>query len=98
MPQQHLVCARYAFAADENAGAGDQANPPFALNLAAERAFWPVPCDLATLRPASEDHPAATFSLTFSSSFARSFSASFGGVLMMSSINPYSFAASEVRK
>jgi len=51
------------------------------------------PLDPAVLALAPKDHEAAP---TFS--FSRSFSPGLGGVRMMSSIRPYSLAASEVRK
>ena len=64
------------------------------LKLAAEGAFRLVPLDPAVFRFAAEDHVAApTFSFSFSL-----VSPGLGGVRMMSSIKPYSFAASDVRK
>src|SRR5258705_13841837 len=98
MAPENLVGKAYALAADENSRSGHKADPPFALSLAAERALCTVSFDLVALRSASEDHPAATFSLTFSSSLAFSLSPGFGVLRMMSSISPYSFAASAVRK
>src|SRR5919108_2354358 len=100
MAPQHLVGKAYALAADEHPGPGDESNPSFALGLAAERAFRTVSLDLVALRPASEDHPAATFSFSFSTSVALVLSGTPGlvGVRMMSSIRPYSLAASAVRK
>ena len=65
MTPQHLIGNAYAFAADENARAGDESDPSFALRLTAERTFRAVPFDLAALALASEDHPAATFSFSF---------------------------------
>jgi hypothetical protein len=89
-----------AFAAYENARARDEPYATLTLQVAAERAFRPVPFDLVALPLASEDHPAATFSFSFSPSFsfALSLSVVLIGVRMMSSINPYSLAASDVRK
>src|SRR6266581_344667 len=98
MTPKYLVGACNAFAADEHSRAGDQTDAPLPLCLAAERALRTVPRDLVALRPASEDHPAATFSLTFSSSSFLALSGILVGVRMMSSISPYSFAASAVRK
>src|SRR5215471_13581196 len=98
MAPQHLIGKAYALAADEHPRPGDEANAPFALLLAAERALRAMLLDLASLRPASEDHPAATFSFSFSGSFAFSATPGFCGVRMMSSISPYSFAASAVKK
>jgi len=97
MAPENLVGKTYAFAADEDAGAGDQSHPTLPMSLPAEGALRLVPLDLAALASASEDHgAAATFSFSFS--FSLSFSPGFVGVRMMSSISPYSFAASEVRK
>src|SRR2546426_2014726 len=102
MAPQNLVGKAYALAADEDSRAGDETDASFALILAAERALGTVSFDLVALRPASEDHPAATFSFSFSVvlslSVALSFSPGLVGVRMMSSISPYSFAASAVRK
>jgi hypothetical protein len=100
MAPQNLVGKADALTADENARAGDQTHPALTLELPAERTLRLVPFDLAALRFASEDHPAATFSFSFSPSlsFALSLSPSLGGLRMMSSISPYSFAASDVRK
>ena len=95
MAPENLVGKTYAFAADEDAGAGDQSHPTLPMSLPAEGALRLVPLDLAALASASEDHGAAA---TFSFSFSLSFSPGFVGVRMMSSISPYSFAASEVRK
>src|SRR5579859_303184 len=93
MAPENLVRKAYALAADENSGPGDQPYPALARGLAAEGAFRLVPVDPAVLASASENHAEAP---TFS--FSRSFSPGFGGVRMMSSISPYSFAASDVRK
>src|SRR5712691_11202453 len=100
MAPENLVGKAYALAADEDSRTGDQPDASLPLLLAAERALRSMPGDLVSLRPASEDHPAATFSLTFSSSLDLSLSTTPGlvGVRMMSSISPYSFAASAVRK
>src|SRR5487761_456022 len=100
MAPQDLVGKTDALTADENARTGDQAHPTLPLQLAAKRTLWLMPFDFAALRLASEDHPAATFSFSFSPalSFAASLSPGFGGLRMMSSISPYSLAASEVRK
>src|SRR5438105_2383846 len=102
MAPQNLVGKAYALAANEDSRAGDEADATFALILAAERALGTVSFDLVALRSASEDHPAATFSFSFSAvlslSVALSFSPGLVGVRMMSSIRPYSFAASAVRK
>src|SRR5207245_2722041 len=102
MAPQNLVGKAYALAANEDSRAGDETDASFALILAAERALGTVSFDLVALRPASEDHPAATFSFSFSValslSVALSFSPGLVGVRMMSSISPYSFAASAVRK
>src|SRR5258708_1704972 len=99
MAPQNLVGKADAFTADENARAGNKPDAVLTLQLAAERALRPMPFDLAGLALASEDHPAATFS--FSASLSLAFSLSAVGLFalrMMSSISPYSFAASEVRK
>src|SRR5207245_10597302 len=95
-----FVGTRYRLSVDEHSRTGDQANSPLALGLAAERALRTVPGDLVALCSASEDHPATTFSFSFSSlsAFALSFSPTLVGVRMMSSISPYSLAASAVRK
>src|SRR5690348_3106823 len=98
MAPQHLVGKAYALAADEHSRARYQANSPVALGLAAERALRAVPLHFVPLRPASENHPAATFSFSFSGSFALSGAPGLVGVRMMSSISPYSFAASAVKK
>src|SRR6202165_3768360 len=101
MAPQNLVGKADALAADENARARHPTHPALTLQLAAERALRLVPFDLAALALASEDHPAATFSFSFSPSFsfALSLSAGFARLgVMMSSISPYSFAASEVKK
>src|SRR5438093_12169639 len=98
MAPQHLVGKAYALAADEDPRAGDQLHASFALLLAAERAFRTMSGDLVALRPASEAHPAATFSLTFSWSLAPSLSPILPGARMMSSISRYSSAASPVRQ
>src|SRR5579864_3943 len=98
MAPQNLVGKAYAFAADEHPRAGNEANSTLTLRLPAEGALRPVPLDLVALPSAAEDHPAATRS--FSLSFSLSFSTTPGliAVRMMSSINPYSLAASAVRK
>src|SRR5262249_50069611 len=88
MAPQHLVGKAYALAADEYSRAGDQLDASLTLLLAAERAFGTMPGDLVSLRSGSEDHPAATFSLSFSSSFDLSPAPTFVGVRMMSSIKP----------
>src|SRR6267142_203678 len=100
MAPQNLVGNADALTADENARAGDQPDSAFALELPTKRAFRPVPLDFAALALASEDHPAATFSFSFSLalSLAPSLSPGLGGLRMMSSMSPYSFAASEVKK
>src|ERR1700680_101944 len=98
MAPENLVGKADAFAADENARARDEPHAALTMQFAAERTLGPVPFDLAARSLASEDHPAATFSFSFSLSGAFSFSPSLGGVRMMSSINPYSLAASDVRK
>src|SRR6266498_1831229 len=100
MAPENLVGKTYAVTADENSRARNKTDPMFALGLPAERALRSVPCQGVALVSASEDHPAATFSFTFSSSLSFDFSLSPGlaGVRMMSSISPYSFAASDVRK
>src|SRR6266699_1600690 len=93
MAPENLVGKAYALAADEDARTGDQSHPTLSMSLPAEGALRLVPLDLAALAPPSEDHGvAATFSFSFS------FSPGLVGVRMMSSISPYSFAASEVRK
>src|SRR5579864_6115400 len=93
MAPQNLVGKTYALAADVDARTRDEAASPL-LGLPAEGALGPVPFDLVALAPASEDHPAATFSFSFSfsESLALSLSLSSGlvGVRMMSSIRPYS--------
>jgi hypothetical protein len=99
MAPENLVGKAYALAADENSRAGDQPDASFPLLLAAERALGTMPGDLVSLRPASEDHPATpAFSFTFSSSRLLSPTPILVGVRMMSSISPYSLAASDVRK
>src|SRR5205809_257772 len=100
MAPEDLVGKAYALAADKYPRARDQTNTALALGLLAERALGSMPLDLVALASASEDHPAATFSLTFSSSWLSFFVFSPGllGVRMMSSIRPYSLAASAVRK
>src|ERR1700681_1831479 len=98
MAPENLVGKADALAADENARAGDESHAALTVQLAAERTLGPVPFDLAARSLASEDHPAATFSFSFSLSCAFFFSPSLGGVRSMSSINPDSFAASDVRK
>jgi hypothetical protein len=67
MAPQNLIGKTYALTADENSRTGDETDPTFALGLPAERALRSMPGDLIALGPASEDHPAATFSFTFSS-------------------------------
>src|SRR5439155_25392465 len=84
----------YGLTPDEDSSARHKAHSSLALELAAEGAFRLVPLDPAVLALSAKDHFAAapTFSFSFS------FSPALGGVRMMSSISPYSFAASEVRK
>ena len=100
MAPQNLIGKAYALAAVENTWAGDKTHSALTLELATERTIRLVPFDLAALSFASKDHPAATFSFSFSPalSLAVSLSPGLGGLRMMSSISPYSFAASEVRK
>src|SRR5205823_13137083 len=69
MPPENLVGKAYALTADKYPRARDQTNAALALGLLAERALGSMPLDLVALGSASEDHPAATFSLTFSSSW-----------------------------
>src|SRR5712692_5845305 len=99
MAPQNLVGKADAFAADKHSRACDQPHPSLTLELSAEGAFRLVPLDLAALALSAKDHGvAATFSFSFSSFFSFSLSLGWIGVRMMSSIRPYSFAASEVRK
>src|SRR6266849_344840 len=99
MAPENLVGKADAFNTDEHPRPRDQSHPSLALTLAAERALRLVPLDFAALALPSEDHGvAATFSFSFSFFFSLSLSLGFVGVRMMSSIRPYSFAASEVRK
>ena len=95
MAPENLVRKAYAFAADEDSRTGDQTYSALTLKLAAEGAFRLVPLDPAVLALSAKDHFAAAPTFSFSFSLA---SPGFGGVRMMSSIKPYSFAASEVRK
>ena len=95
MAPENLVRKAYALTADEDSGPGYEANSPLTLKLAAEGAFRLVPLDPAVLALSAKDHFAAAPTFSFSFSFD---SPGFGGVRMMSSINPYSFAASDVRK
>jgi hypothetical protein len=67
MAPQNLIGKTYALTADENSRTRHEADATLALCLPAERALRSVPGDLIALCPASEDHPAATFSFTFSS-------------------------------
>ena len=93
MAPQNLVSKAYALTADEDARTGDESNATLTVELSAERAFRLVPLDPAVLVLSAKDHGAApTFSFSFS------FSPTFGGVRMMSSMRPYSLAASDVRK
>src|SRR6266849_7803816 len=101
MAPQNLAGKADAFAADEHSRACDQPHPSLTLKLSAEGAFRLVPLDLAALALSAKDHGvAATFSFSFSfpTFFSFSLSLVFMVVRMMSSIRPYSFAASEVRK
>src|SRR5690348_12985095 len=102
MAPQHLVGKADALAADEDSRARDQADASLPLDFPAERALRAVPFHLVALRSASKDHPAVTFSFSFSAvlSLSPALSGAPGlvGVRMMSSIRPYSFAASAVRK
>ena len=94
MAPENLVRNTYALAAYEDSGAGHETHASLALQLSAEGAFRLVPLDPAVLALSAKDHfaTAPTFSFSFS------FSPTLGGVRIMSSMSPYSFAASEVRK
>ncbi len=97
MAPQNLIGKTDALAADENARACYEPHSTLTLQLTAEGALRLVPLDLAALALPAKDHGvAATFSFSFSFSF--SLSAGLVGVRMMSSIKPYSFAASDVKK